>query len=113
MASSGNDIPLSSSDQTATSSPISSWNENYGVTLQQVTRRNAAFPTLQSFSAAQTPAGEWVLFGGRTNGLHNFPEASDSDNGKTDSRPRIRTIGCGCTTHCVTAAGRDRSPNQA
>lgn len=87
MASSGNDIPLSSSDQTATSSPISSWNENYGVTLQQVTRRNAAFPTLQSFSAAQTPAGEWVLFGGRTNGLHNFPEASDSDNGKTAFPP--------------------------
>ena len=87
MASSGNDIPLSSSDQTPTSSPIQRWSENYGVTLQQLTGRRAPFPTLQSFSAAQTRRGEWVLFGGRTNGLHNFPEASQSDNGKTAFPP--------------------------
>lgn len=87
MASSSNDIPLSSSDQTPTSSPIRDWSENYGVALQQLTGRRAPFPTLQSFSAAQTRQGEWVLFGGRTNGLHNFPEASQSDNGKTAFPP--------------------------
>lgn len=87
MAASNNDIPLSDNDQTATSSPIDNWNANYGVTLQRIGRRDAPYPTLQSFSSAQTKGGEWVLFGGRTNGLHNFPEASQSDNGKTSFPP--------------------------
>jgi hypothetical protein len=87
MAGSGSDISLSSIDQTATSSPIEPWSENYGVTLKQMKHRDAPYPTLQSFSSAQAKSGEWVLFGGRTNGLHKFPEASQSDNGKTSFPP--------------------------
>ena len=41
-----NDIPLSDSDQTSTSSSIASWNENDGVTLQQIRRRDARYPSL-------------------------------------------------------------------
>jgi hypothetical protein len=44
--------------------------------LQQ---RSARFPTLQSFSAAQTNSGEWVLIGGRTNGPHNFTPDSEAN----------------------------------
>jgi len=68
------DLPLSSTgaDQTATASPLSAWDEPWQVELEQVEQRSAKFPTLQSFSAGQTNAGEWVLIGGRTNGLHNF-----------------------------------------
>ncbi len=73
MAETG-DLPLSSQglDQTATASPLQSWSEPYRVELQQLQQRSARFPTLQSFSAGQTQNGEWVLIGGRTNGLHNF-----------------------------------------
>ena len=68
------DLPLSSTgaDQTASASPLHSWSEPWSVELQQLQQRSARFPTLQSFSAAQTNTGEWVLIGGRTNGLHNF-----------------------------------------
>lgn len=68
------DLPLSSTgaDQTATASPLSTWNEPWQVELEQLEQRSAKFPTLQSFSAGQTNSGEWVLIGGRTNGLHNF-----------------------------------------
>ena len=40
------DIPLSDSDQTSTSSSIASRNENDGVTLQQIRRRDARYPSL-------------------------------------------------------------------
>jgi len=68
------DLPLSSTgaDQTASASPLSSWNEPWSVELKQHQQRSATFPTLQSFSAAQTETGEWILIGGRTNGLHSF-----------------------------------------
>lgn len=68
------DLPLSSTgaDQTATASPLNSWGEPWTVQLKQRDQRRAEFPTLQSFSAGQTSSGEWVLIGGRTNGLHNF-----------------------------------------
>ena len=68
------DLPLSATgaDQTATASPLSSWSEPWTVELKQLEQRQASFPTLQSFSAGQTSSGEWVLIGGRTNGLHNF-----------------------------------------
>lgn len=67
-------IPLSSqgADQTATASPLSTWAENYTISLETLQDRRAPFPTLQSFSAGMTRSGEWVLIGGRTNGLHNF-----------------------------------------
>ena len=68
------DLPLSATgaDQTATASPLSSWSEPWTVELKQLNQRKASFPTLQAFSAGQTSSGEWVLIGGRTNGLHNF-----------------------------------------
>jgi len=68
------ELPLSATgaDQTATASPLSSWSEPWTVELKQLDQRKASFPTLQSFSAGQTSSGEWVLVGGRTNGLHNF-----------------------------------------
>lgn len=67
-------IPMSStgSDQTATASPLLPWDKNYSVTLKPLQNRKASFPTLQSFSAGLTQSGEWVLIGGRTNGLHQF-----------------------------------------
>jgi hypothetical protein len=67
-------LPLSSTgaDQTATASPLSTWAENYSITLDPLQGRKARFPTLQSFSSGVTENGEWVLIGGRTNGLHNF-----------------------------------------
>ena len=73
MATTG-DLPLSTTgaDQTATASPLSSWKEPWNVQLKRLNQGRASFPTLQSFSAGQTSSGEWVLIGGRTNGLHNF-----------------------------------------
>ena len=73
MAETG-DLPLSSTgaDQTASASPLSDWSEPYTVELQPLEQGGASFPTLQSFSAGQTKRGEWVLIGGRTNGLHGF-----------------------------------------
>ena len=67
-------IPLNATgaDQTATASPLSTWAENYSISLEPLKGRQARFPTLQSFSAGMTRDGEWVLIGGRTNGLHNF-----------------------------------------
>ena len=59
------DLPLSStgSDQTASASPLQSWSEPWSVELRQLKQRSARFPTRQSFSAAQTKTGEWVLVG--------------------------------------------------
>ena len=78
------DLPLSSTgaDQTATASPLSNWNEPWSVQLKRLNQRRTDFPTLQSFSAGQTSSGEWVLIGGRTNGLHNF-----SGDGKANFPP--------------------------
>ena len=88
MADTG-DLPLSATgaDQTANASPLSRWNEPYTVKLQRLNQRSSRFPTLQSFSAGQTQRGEWVLIGGRTNGLHSiggsaiqsFPPAQQND----------------------------------
>lgn len=64
--------PASAPDQTATASPLGSWDLNVAVDLVRVEQREARFPTLQSFSVGQTQRGEWVLIGGRTNGLHGF-----------------------------------------
>lgn len=70
------------SDQTATASPLIPWDKNYSVTLKQLQNRQAAFPTLQSFSVGQTKLGEWVMIGGRTSGLHKF-----TDNGLVNFPP--------------------------
>ena len=64
--------PPSAPDQTATASPLIKWDFNYGIKLEQQVERTARFPTLQSFSFGQTDSGLWVLFGGRSNGLHGF-----------------------------------------
>ena len=64
--------PPSAPDQTATASPLSKWDPNYRIELEQFEGRTARFPTLQSFSFGLTESGLWVLFGGRTNGLHGF-----------------------------------------
>lgn len=64
--------PPSAPDQTATASPLVSWDQNITLTLERLEQRRADFPTLQSFSAGLTKQGEWVLIGGRTNGLHGF-----------------------------------------
>ena len=59
-------------DQTATASALRSWKEPYSVKVKQLEGRSATFPTLQSFSAGHTSDGQWLLLGGRTNGLHKF-----------------------------------------
>jgi hypothetical protein len=64
--------PPSAPDQTPTANPLVTWDPQYSIELNQLEGRTAPFPTLQSFSFGQTQSGLWVLFGGRTNGLHNF-----------------------------------------
>jgi hypothetical protein len=78
MAETSTSIALNpDADQTATSSPLKTWSENYTVSLKRLKGRSAAFPTLQSFSVGQTKAGAWLMFGGRTNGRHTFTETDD------------------------------------
>ena len=64
--------PPSAPDQTPTASPLSNWDANYDIQLKRLEGRMADFPTLQSFNFGLTALGQWVLVGGRSNGLHGF-----------------------------------------
>ena len=59
-------------NQTPTTTPITVGGQSlpFGLKLQRVDT-GGRLPTLQSFAAAQY-GNLWVLFGGRTNGLHDF-----------------------------------------
>ena len=65
------------SDQTASAAALIDWSERYHVSLSRLENRTAEFPTLQSFSLSKTNAGDWLIFGGRTNGRHRFIDTDD------------------------------------
>ncbi len=65
-------LPLNAANQTASTSPVATVsNLPYAIDLRVHDMGTATVPTLQGFADAQV-GDEWILLGGRTNGLHDF-----------------------------------------
>src|SRR4051794_24984174 len=62
-------------NQTPTLTPLAPASElPFRVEMRPVDVGSMAMPTLHSYTAAQYD-GKWILFGGRTNGLHGFEQS--------------------------------------
>jgi hypothetical protein len=66
-------------NQTSALTPLSPAGElPFRIELRQVDTAAMTLPTLHSFAAAEID-GKWILFGGRTNGLHGFQQTGSAN----------------------------------